>query len=187
MTPRFLIFAAAVVSLTAAGPAAAQESGIPIGSRAPAALVQTLDGKLVDIGSWVGKAPMLIEFWAFWCSNCKELEPDLLALERKYGSRVKFMGVAVSVNQSPERVKAYAAKHGYRHETFFDAEGNAAEAYDAPATSYVVVVDRAGTVVYTGVGGKQSLEPAILKAIASRPAGSSRPGADGLVSASPSR
>lgn len=186
MTPRFLIIAAVAASLSAR-PAAAQESGIPIGSRAPAALVHTLDGKPVDIGSWVGKAPMLIEFWAHWCSNCKELEPDLLALEKKYGSRVKFIGVAVSVNQSPERVKAYAAKHGYRHETFFDSDGKAAEAYDAPATSYVVVVDRAGTIVYTGVGGKQSLEPAILKAIASRPAGSSRPGADGLGSAAPSR
>ncbi len=38
--------------------------------------------------------------------------------------------------------------------------------YDVPATSYVVVLDRAGKVVYTGVGGKQDLESAIKKAIA---------------------
>ena len=164
MSLRTVFIGALAVCLTAAT-ASAQESGIPVGSRAPAALVQTLDGKPVDIGSWVGKAPMLIEFWAFWCPNCKELEPELIALEKKYRSRMKFMGVAVSVNQSPDRVKAYAAKHGYRHETFFDTDGKAAEAYDAPATSYVVVVDRSGTVVYTGVGGKQDLEQAILKAL----------------------
>ena len=34
-----------------------------------------------------------------------------------------------------------------------------------PATSYVVVLDRSGKVVYTGVGAKQDLEPAILKAL----------------------
>ena len=143
----------------------AQESGIPVGTRAPSALVQTLDGKPVDIGSWVGKRPMVLEFWATWCPSCKQLEPAFLGLEKKYGSRVKFIGVAVSVSQSPARVKAYAAKYKYRHETFFDADGKATEAYDVPATSYVVVVNRKGVVVYTGLGGKQDLEPAIVLAL----------------------
>jgi ribosomal protein S5 len=34
-----------------------------------------------------------------------------------------------------------------------------------PATSYVVVLDRKGKVVYTGVGGDQDLEAAIRKAL----------------------
>ncbi len=145
--------------------AGGQESGIPVGSKAPAAAVQTLDGKAVDLASYVGKSPMLIEFWAFWCPSCKEMEPMLLSLQKKYGSRVRFVGVAVSVNQSPARVKAYTAKRGYRHETLFDTNGNATEAYDVPATSYVVVVDRQGKVVYTGLGGKQDIEAAIKKAL----------------------
>lgn len=157
------MMAAAIALLSPA--LAAQESGIPVGSKAPSAIVTTLDGKPVDIGSWVGKAPMVIEFWASWCSSCKQLETSFLALEKKYGRRAKFIGVAVSVSQSPERVKAYTRKYGYRHETFFDTQGKATEAYDVPATSYVVVVDRKGEVVYTGLGGKQDLEPAILKAI----------------------
>ena len=157
-------FIAALILMPAAGKA--QESGIPVGSKAPSAIVSTLDGKPVDIGSWVGKAPMVIEFWASWCSSCKQLENSFLALEKKYGRRAKFIGVAVSVSQSPARVKAYTQKYKYRHETFFDAEGKATEAYDVPATSYVVVVNRKGDVIYTGLGGKQDLEPAILKALA---------------------
>jgi predicted transcriptional regulator len=47
----------------------------------------------------------------------------------------------------------------------YDADGSAASAYDAPATSYVVVIDRAGKVVYTGVGGTQDLDAAIRKAL----------------------
>jgi thiol-disulfide isomerase/thioredoxin len=143
----------------------AQESGIPVGTRAPSALVQTLDGKPVDIGRYVGKGPMLIEFWAFWCPNCKELEPTLLSLQKKYGSKVRFLGVAVSVNESRDRVKAYTSKHRYAHETVFDADGKATEAYDVPATSYVVIIDKAGTVVYTGLGGKQDLETALKKVL----------------------
>jgi ribosomal protein S5 len=34
-----------------------------------------------------------------------------------------------------------------------------------PATSYVVVTDRTGKVVYTGLGGEQDIEAAIQKAL----------------------
>jgi len=34
-----------------------------------------------------------------------------------------------------------------------------------PATSYVVVINKAGKVVYTGLGGKQNLHAAIKKAL----------------------
>ena len=163
---RLVVFiAAAVISVGSA--ASAQESGIPVGSQAPGAKVQTLDGKTIDIGSYIGKSPMVIEFWAFWCPNCKELEPSLIALQKKYGSKVRFLGVAVSVNETLDRVKAYTTRRGYSHQTVYDDKGEATEAYDVPATSYVVVVDGAGKVVYTGLGGKQSLEPAILKALGS--------------------
>ena len=160
----YALVCASAVALPAIG-ISAQELGIAVGARAPSALVKTLDGKPVDLGSWVGKAPMLIEFWAHWCPNCKELEPKFMALEKKYGSKMKFIGVAVSVNQTPDRVKAYASKYKYRHETFFDFDGKATEAYDVPATSYVVVVNRKGDVVYTGLGGKQDLEAAIVAAL----------------------
>jgi thiol-disulfide isomerase/thioredoxin len=163
---RLASLAAIAAVLLLSKPLPAQELGIPVGTRAPSALVTTLDGKPVDIGSWVGKVPMVIEFWASWCSSCKELESAFAEMERKYGSRLKFMGVAVSVSQSPERVKAYTTKYKYRHETFFDTDGKATEAYDVPGTSYVVVVNRKGTVVYTGIGGRQALEPAILRALA---------------------
>ena len=50
-------------------------------------------------------------------------------------------------------------------ELLYDRKGDASEAYDAPATSYVVVLDRTGKVVYTGAGGDQDLEAAIRKAL----------------------
>lgn len=145
----------------------AQDIGLELGTLAPAAKVETLDGKPADLSSYVGKRPALLEFWATWCPSCHELEPTMKAMHAKYGSRVSFVGVAVSVNQSPERVKAYVAKHQLPWTQVFDHKGEASGAYDAPATSYVVVLDRAGRVVYTGVGGKQDLEAAIKKALGS--------------------
>jgi peroxiredoxin len=69
------------------------------------------------------------------------------------------------VNESPERVKRYAEKYGLNQQLVFDTDGNATDAYSAPATSYVVVVDKSGKIVYTGLGGGQNLEAAVQKGL----------------------
>jgi thiol-disulfide isomerase/thioredoxin len=155
------------ITTTIAAPRAvrAQDLGLEIGSVAPSAKVHTLDGKEADLSQYFGKTPVIMEFWATWCPSCAELEPALVAALKKYGTQVKFVGVAVSVNQSPARVKAFVEKHGLPGDHYFDTKGNATGAYDAPATSYVVVVNKAGKVVYTGVGGKQNIDAAIKKAL----------------------
>ena len=163
----FRTIAATAVVLAAsplANAALAQDLGIEVGAKAPAVTVQSLDGKQVDLGRYIGKTPMLIEFWATWCANCRELMPALLEAEKKFGKKVKFVALAVAINQSPERVRRFIAAHPLPHDTFYDTDGKAAGAFDAPATSYVVVLDKTGRVVYTGLGGKQDLEAALKKA-----------------------
>jgi thiol-disulfide isomerase/thioredoxin len=154
-----------LAALALVRPVAAQEIGLDIGTQGPAAKVETLEGNPADLSAYVGKRPVLMEFWATWCGNCHELEPTLKALHAKYGDKVAFVGVAVSVNQSPARVKAYVEKNKLPWIQLFDRKGEASGAYDAPATSYVVILDASGKVVYTGLGGKQDLEPAIRKAL----------------------
>ena len=163
----FRTIAAIIVALAGsslATPAIAQDLGIEVGSQAPAVIVHSLDGKQVNLAQYIGKTPMLIEFWATWCANCRELMPALLEAEKKFGKKVKFVALAVAINQSPERVRRYIAAHPLPHETYYDTDGKAAGAFDAPATSYVVVLDKTGKVVYTGLGGKQDLEAALKKA-----------------------
>ena len=156
----------AAMSLMLARALPAQDPlGLPVGAKAPGAKVQTLDGKTVDLASYIGKGPVVLEFWALWCGNCKELEPQLKELTAKYAGKVTFVSVAVSVNESPDRVKRYAEKYGLNQQLVFDTDGAATDAYSAPATSYVVVVDKSGKIVYTGLGGDQKLEAAVQKGL----------------------
>ena len=157
--------ALALVALAAAPAAAQDDVGLPLGTQAPNPAVFTLDGRPANLGAYIGKTPMLIEFWATWCPNCRELRPTMDAMAKKYGKQVQFVGIAVSVNENPERVKKFVAKYDLPGVNFFDTNGDATDKYAAPATSYVVVVNRAGKIVYTGVGGKQDLEAAIRKAL----------------------
>lgn len=159
-----LALVAGALSLAAPRALCAQDAGLPLGSSAPSAVVNTLDGKSVNLAD-VAKGPALIEFWATWCENCEHLLPTLKRVHAQYGNRVKFVGVSVSVNQSPKRVQLHVAKYGVPGLQLYDTQGNATGAWDVPATSYVVVLDRAGRVVYTGVGGDQDLDAAIRKAL----------------------
>lgn len=143
----------------------AQESGIAVGSAAPGAAVETLDGKPVDLAEFVKKGPTLLQFWATWCSNCKALEPRLNAAIAKYGKQMQFVAVAVSVNQTVDRIKAYRDKYHMTHEIVYDRKGYAADAYEVAATSYIVVIDAKGKVVYTGLGSDQDIEAAVKKGL----------------------
>jgi thiol-disulfide isomerase/thioredoxin len=154
------IGAIVLILVLGAGPAglSAQESGIPVGTKAPAVKVNDLDGKPVDLGQYIGRQPVLLEFWATWCELCEELLPRVRAAHAAYGSKVQFIGVNVTVNQSPERVRKYLKTHQPAFRTLYDDQGTSIRAYQVPTTSYVVVVDRAGKVAYTGTGGTQDLE-----------------------------
>jgi thiol-disulfide isomerase/thioredoxin len=158
-------FALALALLASPLALGAQDIGLPVGTPAPAAALVTLDGKPADLSRWVGKGPVLIEFWATWCGNCKQLEPSMHRVAQRYAGKVTLVGVAVGVNQSPERVRRYAEKHKLPLEVLYDARGTASEAYQVPATSYVVVIDRTGKIVYTGQGGDQDLEAAVKRAL----------------------
>jgi thiol-disulfide isomerase/thioredoxin len=162
---RYPLLLAALILVAGARNVTAQDLGIAIGSTAPAAVVETLDGRQFDLGTLVGKGPMLIEFWATWCPSCKSLEPQIKSLHQRYGRQLRFVNVAVSVNQSPERVRQYVKRYSIPGDHFYDRRGNATGNYDVPATSYVVIVDAAGKVVYTGVGGDQKLEEGIRRAL----------------------
>ncbi|HEV7993840.1 MAG TPA: TlpA disulfide reductase family protein [Gemmatimonadaceae bacterium] len=156
---------AALALVAAPQLASAQDGGLPIGSTMPLALVQTLDGKPTALTKAIGEGPALIEFWATWCENCEKLLPTLQKVEAKYRGKVKFIGVAVSVNESANRVRLHVARHNVPGVQFYDYSGDATSNWDVPATSHVVVIDKKGKVVYTGVGGDQDLDAAIKKAL----------------------
>jgi peroxiredoxin len=133
----------------------AQDTGLAVGTRAPVVTVNDLDGAPVDLGQYLGKQPLFLEWWATWCEQCDALLPRVRAAKAEVGARVRFLGINVAVNQSPERVRRYIESNDVPFRTLYDGEGTSTRAYAAPTTSYVVIVDRSGKVAYTGTGGDQ--------------------------------
>jgi thiol-disulfide isomerase/thioredoxin len=155
---KMLVAALLLTTVLGTAPLQAQESGIAVGANAPVVTVRDLDGKAVDLGQYIGKKPVFLEFWATWCELCEELLPRVRAAKAAYGDQVEFLGVNVTVNQSRDRVRRYLEKHQPPFRTLYDEEGTSTRAYEAPATSYVVIVDRSGKIAYTGSGGTQEFD-----------------------------
>ena len=126
-------------------------------AKAPVVTVHDLDGKPVDLGQYhrqeAGASSSGGPPGASSVSSCL---PRLEAARAEVGDAVEFIGVNVAVNQSPERVRRYLREHsGPVPDAVRRPRAPAPGPTGAPSTSYVVIVDRAGKVAYTGVGGDQ--------------------------------
>jgi hypothetical protein len=64
-------------------------------------------------------------------------------------------------------VRDYLKQHQLRFRSLYDDEGASIRAYQVPATSYIVIADRAGKIIYTGMGSTQNFDRALQQA--SRP------------------
>ena len=163
--PRAWALGLLCVSLLPGAALAQDVIGIPVGQTPPAVTLENLGGDTVSLARWVGKKPVIVEFWATWCPICEALLPRMQAAQQKYGDRAEFVVVAVGVNQSQNSVRRHLEKHPMPFTFLWDANGAAVRAFQAPSTSYIAVLDASGKVVYTGVGEDQDIEAALLKAV----------------------
>jgi thiol-disulfide isomerase/thioredoxin len=146
-----------------------EEGGPAIGAPAPTAVTTDLDGRPVDLAAWIGKGPVLIEFWATWCVPCQELMPKVDSAYAHFSDRVTFLGVNVAINETVPGVRAWVLRHQPGFHVLYDSAAAAIRAYDIQATSTVIIVGADGKVAYAGVGAEQDLTAALTKLFASDP------------------
>ena len=164
-----LLFAVAALACAAfllgpvEGHAQTARIGIELGATPAGPTLERLDGDggVLDLSKSIGSRPVLLEFWATWCENCEALHPRMLEAYGRFAGEVDFYAVAVGVNQSPKRIRKHLEKMPVPFPTLWDESGAAVREFQAPNTSYVVVLDAGGRVTYTGTGADQDIEAAI--------------------------
>ncbi len=156
-----------IVATFSAGGASAQDVGLPLGTVPDAVVLEDLDGEPVDLADHIGQGPVLLEFWATWCPLCEALEPRMEAAYERYGDEVEFLVVAVGVNQSPRRIRRHLEDAPIPGRVLWDGRGRASRAFQAPTTSYIVVLDADGRVTYTGTGEDQDIVAAVEAVVGS--------------------
>jgi len=168
MVKPYVVRRALCVGLLSLAPAllSAQDViGIPVGETPPPVTLESLNGDSVPLSQWIGKKPVIVEFWATWCPICAELLPRMEAAQKKYGDRAAFLVVAVAVNQSKNSVRRHLERDPMPFTFLWDGNGAAVRAFQAPNTSYIAVLDAKGRVVYTGVGADQDIEAVLERTV----------------------
>lgn len=85
-----------------------------LGKHAPSFIVTTLDGKVVSLADYKGKA-LIVNFWATWCGACKLEMPWLAQLREQYASRgFEIVGI-VTDGATEEKVRQIADKYGVKY------------------------------------------------------------------------
>ena len=137
---------------------------------APSFTARSLDGRAVASTQLVGKVH-IVNFFASWCPPCRAEIPDMVFLQKKYGSR-GFTFIGVAVDETVSDMRAFITKNqiGYPVVMADDKIVSAFSRYvtgglGAIPTSFVVNSSGRITQVITGARSKEVFEKIIVDAL----------------------
>ena len=118
----------------------------PKGFAAPAVSLPRLDGQgELSLADLKGK-PVVVNFWASWCTTCKAEAETLVAAEKKWRDKgVVFIGID-SVDKD-EAAKAYEKNYGVEYRSIVDPAGKTAAQWYVTAYPESFFIDKNGRIV----------------------------------------
>jgi thiol-disulfide isomerase/thioredoxin len=134
-----------------------------VGGTAPAFASWDLSGKKVSLSDFKGH-PVLITFWATWCTACQEELPAVQRIRDRYQS-TGLSVLAVNYRETNTgRMSDYLAGLHVNLQAVMDPEGTISSAYGVDIGLPIsVLLDRKGTVlqIIIGVVSSAALEAAV--------------------------
>jgi thiol-disulfide isomerase/thioredoxin len=140
-----------------------------VGGTSPNFTTQDLGGKKVSLSDFGGR-PVLLSFWATWCTVCRDELPALQRLQDRYragGFEVLLVNYRETSN---DRLRQYLSGLQVNLEAVIDPDGAIAAAYGVDVGLPVnVLSDRAGKVVRILIGEVPiaTIESAVQQAVSS--------------------
>ncbi|MDQ6679470.1 MAG: TlpA family protein disulfide reductase [Pseudomonadota bacterium] len=94
---------------------------------------------------------VLVNFWATWCSPCRQEMPHLDRLYRKYHS-AGFVLLGISVDDDRSKAAEFARKLGVSFPVLLDTDKAVSGLYGVAVMPSTLIIDRAGKVRYVHLG-----------------------------------
>ena len=134
-----------------------------VGGTAPGFTSWSLSGNKVSLADFKGR-PVLLTFWATWCTACREELPALQAMRDRYQTS-GFAVLAINYKETNNaRMSQYLSGLHVNVVSIIDPEGVIATAYGVDIGLPVsVLLDRKATVteIFVGVPPSAALEAAV--------------------------
>lgn len=132
---------------------AAPEETEPPKVEAPDFTAVDADGTEVKLSDYVGK-PIVLNFWASWCSPCKSEMPEFNAAWEELEGEVQFLMVNMTdgARETVESAREYVEGEGFTFPVLFDTKSEAAIAYSAYSLPTTYFIDAEGYMTARAVG-----------------------------------
>ncbi len=153
LTVVIVIVGGAWIDMTRVDPTAQLAPGRPdaaqLGQIAPDFTLQALDGDSVTLSDYRG-TPVVLNFWATWCSICKAEIPGMVAAYEDLEGDTVIIGV--NVNEGAGLVAPYVDQMGISYPVWLDPDAAMAGAYDVRAFPTTYFIDERGVIVDMHIG-----------------------------------
>ena len=116
----------------------------PIGELAPNFTLVSLDGDTITLADYHGKKPVILDFFATWCPNCRRDMPKLSRWYEQYEDRVEVIGV--NLQERDTTVKRYIESAGISFPIVLDPKAEVARSYGLQFTNYHVLITKEGVI-----------------------------------------
>jgi len=138
-----------------------------VGMPAPNFQLKNLDGQSVSLSDLQGK-PVLINFWATWCSPCIHEMPYLQQVYDEWSDK-GLMVLAINIGESSAQVEAFMQSHDLSLPVLLDAKQAVAQKYNIQYIPSTFFIDKDGIIQEKIVGAfpsKIAIEEKLSKIIA---------------------
>lgn len=117
-----------------------------IGKPAPGFRLAPLAGTApVDASTILGRGvPVVLNFWASWCTVCVEEAADLERIHRRSGGDVVVLGVAIQ--DAPADARRFARRYGMTYANLLDPQGRSGIDYGMLGVPETFLIDGQGVV-----------------------------------------
>jgi peroxiredoxin len=130
---------------------AAQLSGENV--KAPDLALKSPAGETTSLAAYIGKKPVLLVFWASWCTDCQAEIPLLKKLNSD-----RFKVIAVNEGESAWKTKRFVSTNNIEYQVVLDPDGSIAKAFQVPGVPAVVIINKSGFIVYRKPGMPEQIE-----------------------------
>jgi peroxiredoxin len=153
------------------GAGASMRVGLEPGQLAPDFEISTTDGHRVRLSDFRGR-PVVLNFFALWCTSCLAEMPDLKATLEERGLD-SFAVLAVNAGETRERALEFVEFIDAPFTYGLDTSLVVSDAYSVYGLPASVFIDSSGVIqaYYAGYTGRERLDLFVDAAIAARPPG----------------
>lgn len=112
-----------------------------------------LDGNDIKLSQLLEKGPVMISFWATWCTPCKEEMKKLSPVYEKYRDQgFTYLAINQDNQKSLAKVKSYIMANGYEFPVVLDTDKKVFEAYNGIGIPYSLLIDKNKNIIAKHLG-----------------------------------